>query len=49
MDVKKFNFTSGSLVCFGHLNIPRFARDVKLAKSDEGTRGEVKFLNIRVK
>ena len=37
---QKFNFTSGSLVHFGHLNIPR---DVKMAKMDSGTRGKVKF------
>ena len=43
MDDKKFNFTSGSLVRFGQLNIPRFAWDVKLAKSDSGTLGKVKF------
>ena len=40
---QKFNFTSGSLVHFGHLNIPRFARDVKMAKMDSGTLCKVKF------
>ena len=47
--LREFNFTEGSRVRFGQLNIPSKARDVKLAKTDEGTRGEVKYLNIRVK
>ena len=34
---------------FGQLNISSKARDVKLAKTDVGTRGEVKFLDIREK
>ena len=46
---REFNFTKGSRVRFGQLNIPSKARDVKLAKTDEGTRGEVKFLDIREK
>ena len=46
---REFNFTEGSRVRFGQLNIPSKARDVKLAKTDEGTRGEVKFLDIFVK
>ena len=47
--LREFNFTEGSQVRFGQLNILSKARDVKLAKTDEGTRGKVKFLNIRVK
>ena len=47
--LREFNFTKGSRVRFGQLNILSKARDVKLAKTDEGTRGKVKFLNIRVK
>ena len=47
--LKEFNFTEGSRVRFGQLNISSKARDVKLAKTDEGTRGEVKFLDIREK
>ena len=46
---REFNFTEGSRVRFGQLNISSKARDVKLAKTDEGTRGEVKFLDIREK
>ena len=46
---REFNFTKGSRVRFGQLNIPSKARDVKLAKTDEGTRGNVKFLDIREK
>ena len=46
---REFNFTKGSRVRFGQLNISSKARDVKLAKTDEGTRGEVKFLDIREK
>ena len=41
---REFHFTEGSRVHFGHLNIPSNARDVKMAKMDEGTRGKVKFL-----
>ena len=37
-------YAHGSRVHFGHLNIPSKARDVKVAKMDEGTRGKVKFL-----
>ena len=47
--LREFNFTEGSRVRFGQLNISSKARDVKLAKTDEGTRGEVKFLDIREK
>ena len=46
---REFNFIEGSRVRFGQLNISSKARDVKLAKTDEGTRGEVKFLDIREK
>ena len=46
---REFNFTKGSRVRFGQLNTPSKARDVELAKTDEGTRGEVKFLDIREK
>ena len=40
---REFGFTEGSRVRFGQLNISSKARDVKLAKTDEGTGPEVKL------
>lgn len=49
---REFNFTKGSRVRFCQLNTQNKAKDVKpvkLAKTDERTRGEVEFLDIREK
>ena len=41
---REFNFTKGSRVRFGQLNISSKARDVKLAKTDRGPEVKLNFL-----